>query len=501
MNNYEERSSTNVTGLHTSIYISFNLTDILKNQSDTQEARFEIERLNDKELRYLLPSIVYTALLMVIGTPGNGVVLYVYFFKWRKSTSRMFILFLTGLDFLNCITTLPMEIFIMRYSLMLDLPWLCKLSRFGTYTMNSASAAILVAIAIDRFKRICRPHGEQFSSRKSKYICIGCIIFVLMLTWPVPVLFGTRYITLGAVIGTSCLLENQFDTSTYPYIYFIIMMGSTVIIFTTLSILYYFVGLQICKHRMLRQRRRQRQAKVLVEKSSTKSNSANLLKGTEIDDLKSAPSTKDHLAKQQNHVATQVETNDVNEHALNELAPCAVDEELTSTYVQVCEDNVRSETVVKEIIEQNDLDEKKVDHGNIQNIPLEQIKVSESRESTDKKNGLSERNALLRSSPIRKNHTSCMSINNRIGKSTLMLFLITLAYIISFLPYYILVIIRQSDRGFVSQLSDGGYMAYHFFLRSYQLSSAINPIIYSFCNAQFRTFVRDLFLRKSRQMH
>ena len=80
--------------------------------------------------------------------------------------------------------------------------------------------------------------------------------------------------------------------------------------------------------------------------------------------------------------------------------------------------------------------------------------------------------------------TKCMDcLTVRIGKSTYMLFLITLVYIISFLPFYILAIIRQSQTLFVEQLSPAGSVAYHVFLRSYLLSSAINPLIYSFCNA------------------
>ena len=93
---------------------------------------------------------------------------------------------------------------------------------------------------------------------------------------------------------------------------------------------------------------------------------------------------------------------------------------------------------------------------------------------------------------------SCVKLNIRmhIGKSTFMLFLITLVYIISFLPYYTLAIIRQSNEKFSTQLSDAGFMTYHVFLRSYQLSSAINPVIYSFCNAQFRSFALNLCRRK-----
>ena len=496
MNKYE---------LHTSAGDLVVMNMNLSNTSITPDQRSELARLNNEQLFYLLPSVVYTSLLMLIGTPGNGIVLYIYFFKWRKSTSRMFILFLTALDFVNCVTTLPIEIYIMRYSLMLDIPLLCKISRFATYTMNSASAAILVAIAVDRFKRICKPHDNQLSARKSKFICIGCILIALTLTWPALLFYGTRYINLGIAVGKSCLLQNNFDTTSYPYIYFTIMMGCTVVIFTILSILYYLVGLQIYRHRMLRRKRRGA-TRVLVEKSSTKSNSANLLKGTDSDDLKLAANMNGSATKHD----TQVEsTRDVNTNtSVNgptaQTLPVHIYQELTSTFVKPFTETDNRDSEIQTVTDVNK------DFGNEIKKDLVEIKADtgpvslETEEKTDKRpkrNNLFKRNTLLQSSSIKQNGTGCISLNIRIGRSTLMLFLITLAYIISFLPYYTLAIIRQANVRFVMNLSDVGYMTYHVFLRSYQLSSAINPIIYSFCNAQFRSFVLDLFRRKSKRRH
>ena len=175
-----------------------------------------LEKLNEEKLRTQLPAIIYTAILMIVGTPGNSIVIYVYFFKWRRSTSRMFILYLALLDLVNCITTLPMEIYIMRYSVMLDIPFVCKLSRFSTYTMNSSSALILIGIAVDRFKRICKPYTRTFSESFSKAICIGAILISFNLTWPAIVLYGTREVRLGDATGYSCLIENKYDLTPFP---------------------------------------------------------------------------------------------------------------------------------------------------------------------------------------------------------------------------------------------------------------------------------------------
>ena len=440
------------------------------------DKRSELEKMNDNHLYYFLPSIIYTSTLMMTGATGNAVVLYVYFFKWVKSTSRIFILFLAGLDFLNCVTTLPTEIFIMRYHFMFDIPWLCKISRFGTYTMNSASAAILVGIAVDRYKRICRPYGSQFNAAQSKYICIICILCALSMTWPVLVLFGTRHVNLVTVVGSSCLLENKFDESLFPIIYFVIMMGSTLLIFTVLSIMYYFIGLQIYKLRIAKKKRLSATSGSIQK--HTKNGQSVKARNTERfrKSVKQSAEEEQHeevKCKYKNtlptiHVQEYVESDSINGETTQESADCT--EEIRKSTEHRQNEHISIQCNKKKLQERLS-----VDQTHCQHRPA----IDEDDDYNDAA------------------YPKCIKLNIRVGKTTLMLFLITLAYIISFFPYYIVAILRQSQPRFVNQLSDGGHMAYHLFLRSYQLSSAINPIIYSFCNAKFRSFTVGLFRRRS----
>ncbi|WAR20274.1 GPR1-like protein [Mya arenaria] len=411
------------------------LNGTLTNTSSDIDDLAMIESVNQQQFQFQLPAIIYTIILMMIGTPGNAIVLYVYFFKWRKSTSRMFILFLTSLDLVNCITTLPMEIFMMRYSVMLDRPWLCKISRFSTYTMNSSSAALLVAIAVDRYRRICRPHGPQFSAKASKYISICCIALALSLTWPSLLFYGTRSVKLGNVEGKACLLENKFDDSVYPHVYFVVMMASTVVIFTTLSVLYYFVGIQVCRHRRMRLKRKREQtaAQNLVIREPSISKDDTLLQDSDSKEVR-------------NNTTEQSENRNNDTYQTGNL----------------------------------------IEHQ------------SHNQRQKHNKNGFTKKKMCLRDSLSKSNGSQCIHIRVRIGRSTLMLFLITLAYIVSFLPFYVIAIFRQTDSTFVSRMDGAGYMAYHLCLRSYLLSSAINPIIYSFCNSQFRIFCFDMMKKQKR---
>ncbi|KAH3874824.1 octopamine receptor beta-3R-like [Dreissena polymorpha] len=438
----------------------------LYNMSIPTERENALYDMNMALFRIQLPAFIYTIVLMVVGTPGNVLVLYVYFYKWRRSTSRMFILFLTSLDLINCVTTLPMEIYISRFSIVIDMPWLCKISRFSTYTMNSASAAILVAIAVDRYRRICRPHGSQFNATNSKYICIGCILVALGLySWPSLLFYGTRTIKSNGIEGKSCLIENQHDYSVFPKVYFAFHIISTLVVFTVLSILYYFVGLQVCRQRKMRMRRKAESARfrrMIQEEHDSKAKEETLLH--ESDSIE--------LASNQNNVNSSTVCQSTNNCIELLIVPAESKSELTSsTIVSSVYSTVNTRTL------NNEFDE------------------SDKRRNRCTQKAFFKRNCCLRDSLNTSNGSYCINIKIRIGRSTLMLFLITLAYIFSFLPFLVIAVMRQTDIRFIVQLNDFGSAVYHLCLRSYLLSCAINPIIYSFCNAQFRTFCLDTFRR------
>lgn len=471
-------------------------------QDNDTDVNLVLENINYMHFQYHLPAIIYTSVLMFIGTPGNAIVLYVYFFKWRKSTSRMFILFLTSLDMINCVTTLPMEIYIMRYPITLDKPALCKVSRFATYVMNSSSAAILVAIAVDRFRRICQPHGPQFSAKKSQFICIGCILLALCLTWPSLVFYGTRIIYVQNIEGKTCLLENKYDSSIYPYVFFVLQMAATLVIFTTLSILYYFVGIQVYKYRKKRLQRRKARAsaKSLLEAEITSHSRDNtLLQESDSQELKKE---KQKQQTDNDHSIEDIEMKPLNKQKETERKSSSLSMLTGTNEGKTKELKVPS---MKPYLSISFNEISAIDSSNTsQSGSRGKITKSKSCENCNgvgscdvkrkrtHKNGFAKRRGTLKDSLTRVNE-HCMQMKLKIGRSTLMLFLITLAYIISFLPFYVIAIVRQTSPDYVNTLQGTGYRMYLVCLRSYLLSSAINPIIYSFCNAQFRAFCLGMF--------
>ena len=87
--------------------------------------------------------------------------------------------------------------------------------------------------------------------------------------------------------------------------------------------------------------------------------------------------------------------------------------------------------------------------------------------------------------PIKaKDHVSVKTI-----KFTTVMFVITLVFVISFLPHLALILWRTFHGEYEAEMTDGaGLVAYQIGLRSYFLNSAINPLTYGFFNSKFRAF-------------
>lgn len=79
---------------------------------------------------------------------------------------------------------------------------------------------------------------------------------------------------------------------------------------------------------------------------------------------------------------------------------------------------------------------------------------------------------------------------------TFMLFLITLAFEFSFIPFIIITNVRLfTYPEWYNNLGKGQKMVYHFFLRSYLINCAINPFIYCVSSSQFRSAILTLHKR------
>lgn len=79
-------------------------------------------------------------------------------------------------------------------------------------------------------------------------------------------------------------------------------------------------------------------------------------------------------------------------------------------------------------------------------------------------------------------------------KYTILMLVISVLFIVSFLPYCILLIWRASINGHEEEnLTKSEIAVFNFFIRSYFINSAINPVTYGIFNTRFRHFFLKTF--------
>ncbi|XP_041370779.1 orexin receptor type 2-like [Gigantopelta aegis] len=72
------------------------------------------------------------------------------------------------------------------------------------------------------------------------------------------------------------------------------------------------------------------------------------------------------------------------------------------------------------------------------------------------------------------------------NRSTVVAFLVTIVFVVSYLPHLSLIIARTVIKDFDLGLGGASLCAYNIFLRSFFVNSVANPIIYGFMNIEFR---------------
>ncbi|XP_062615176.1 orexin receptor type 2-like [Saccostrea cucullata] len=341
-----------------------------------------LQKLNDEKAILYIPVIVYMAILMLIGIVGNMMVGVVYIKKKLKTSTDFFILNLAILDLLTCFFGIPVEIADLRFPYTFNAPAACKIFRTVESLTNMGSTLTLIAIAVDRYKRICRL-GERFSSKAAKRICAGAVIVGILTCWPAAIVFGKKTVDVGipGIKGTDCSTDDTQRHTVYPLLYYAVVFLYFLICVIIVTVLYVKISIFI------------RRGKQKLRKGNSNK--------------------------------------------------CELNSEITTT-TQVSQE---TNTNVSLISFTTIAGERKSIEETTTMAPVNTIKTS---------------------------------------RTTVICIAITVAFIVSYLPFLVVMVTRNIKKNFEKTLTPPAEVFYKFCLKSYFINDAINPVIYSFLNAAFR---------------
>ena len=404
--------------LPTTSNISHMVTTITANLTSTlsqAEMADILQRKNDEKASLYVPVIIYMIILTVVGTFGNILVCCVYCTKPTKTSSHFFILALAVFDILTCLIGMPTEVTDLRYPYMFYASEACKLLRFIESVTTIGSSTILIAVAVDRYLRICKL-GRQISVKTAKRLCVIAMALGILLSWPSCFIFGKSSEEVHpGVWGVDCSTEDSMKHTLYPSLYYGLLGLLFVCCLTFFTIIYCQIGFQIWKQKKAKIGNNNRNSE--ATKSRTFSNS----------------STKE---------------TDVAENTTGERNSDPISTDMSS-------DQLDERIQKKKCIHKD---------RRISSVSVSSVKFPKKRQI-------------------------------KVTRTTVVLFAVTVAYILSYLPFLILMVIRSVKKDFEDGLSPSGEVFYKFCIKSYFINNAINPLIYSFLNINFRKDANALLRR------
>ncbi|XP_046574614.1 LOW QUALITY PROTEIN: uncharacterized protein LOC124282627 [Haliotis rubra] len=429
--------STNVFGCcsRPCANLSFSL-EAMDNLSFHEDHDVYLRRYDNEFALQVLVAILFLVVLMLTGLLGNTLVFYVYAFKFKHSTTRCYILALAVFDLISCVISIPVEITDMRFNYTFGQYGFCKIMRVFVTFSSMSSGAVLVAVAVDRYKKICRPFKRQTTPFVAKVAIMICSLVSFILSLPAAILYGSRTVTTDDVLvnGSDCSTADEYIKTPYPLIYngvqFIVFISSTL----TLVVLYSLIWRQVVRQQTFRrsvraQQNRGRTLKIVVTQGNQSS-----------------------------------ETNNTSDDFLSSSTEGDANKAIKDTGCPRHSGTAMELTI---------------------NPKLKERGCSSAM--TPKSTTLS---AGTKSKGLKSSSTNTSSPRQKGQKTTFMLFLITLVFVLSFLPHLGLMATRAANKHVFDDLRGAAMTAYNLFLRSYFINSASNPIVYSFCNEHFR---RELY--------
>lgn len=158
-------------------HFSFNATGISKiNPLWTPQWALDVE-------------LVYIFFVVIIGVPGNGLIILVHSKNNEKTSTDFYVLTMAVLEFISSSASAVLRIFVNTCVVWIAIAsvQVCSLRQFVTTYTTQTAAYILGAIAVDRYIKTCRPLNSYYTNRRAKLVCVVIVAVSGVLCLPAKI--------------------------------------------------------------------------------------------------------------------------------------------------------------------------------------------------------------------------------------------------------------------------------------------------------------------------
>lgn len=210
-----------------------------------------LHELNEAMFVRLAPAVAFLALLMAVGVVGNLAICYIFGFKLGSNTQNFLLLSIGVFDLLSCTLGIPAEILDIRHYFLFESVELCKIIRFCTTFPTLSSIQVLLVIAADRYRKVCRPLYGQIELKHARLALAAIVLIAFVFSVPPLNIYGHRTFptNVPGVIGRECSIKDEYSGGTYPIVYQVTLAGCFVVSTIALFIIYLHIWLETRRHR------------------------------------------------------------------------------------------------------------------------------------------------------------------------------------------------------------------------------------------------------------
>ncbi|CAG2190791.1 CCKAR [Mytilus edulis] len=208
---------------------------------NVSEAPITLATLNTEELMERIPTIVYLSLVMIIGIPGNTLVILIYFGSlWKLEGAHWtFIRTITIVDFLICIIIIPFEFYQQTHQLTFYAENACKSFKVISVHLSVMASLLLVMMSANRLYRIWWPLKLPLSSRQALISIIILGIVVTAVSLPEGILSGINLKhRKHNITGYDCGLADMYKRTIYSSAYSIVLLVGFILCVSSLITMY-----------------------------------------------------------------------------------------------------------------------------------------------------------------------------------------------------------------------------------------------------------------------
>ncbi|KAK3592473.1 hypothetical protein CHS0354_008282 [Potamilus streckersoni] len=401
-----------------------------------------LDKVNEKYALFLIPVTVIFGLFTVLGVIGNILVLVVFFTSshYKRNNFKVFVICIGLIDLMTSVSLIPAEIVKHRNYFSFENVHACKVKCFFNIFASTSAALALLIVCIDRFRKVCQPLKKQISPSLAIKLCIVSVALAVFLSLPGGVMCGIEANNMNSYDGRTngtvvyfCSVDPSYKGTTLRIMYKYMFLVLIVAVSFAMILMYAFVGRGVCAY------------------------------------WKARPAL---------HSVRSV-TSESESEALKSMA----DHNAVS----------RTGSAASKGTQNTDVDSISLNGSNRQKLRL----AKTTRKSNDSSSLKEKITSWGKGQNLLRNISRQSSFGNRkFPYKTMIWFLLTLIFIITYIIYVILSMYFVPDN--IVKMSPGKFVFYSCIFRLYFINNIINPFVYAALDSRFRRACLNLFrIRKS----